>query len=357
MGEPVNLSICPDPKNVTSEWLTSVLQFAGNDCHVADFKKENVGTGQVGQNVRFTLSYRSGSGPPSIVGKFASDNPASRQTGIEMNNYFNEVRFYQELRQTLDIQTPRLLWTDINPDNHDFVLMMEDLAPAQQGDQLLGCDKVNAALALNELARLHGPRWADPTLDAIEWMPGKALKDESNLQLLWNLFFPGFVDRYEKMISDEHLELARYLGGHLDEYSKPLTAPVTLIHGDYRLDNMMFGGSYPLAVVDWQTITRGCGAADTAYFMGTGMEPVERRACERELLAGYYAILQTYGVVDYSFEQCWQDYRHFSFGGLIMAVIASMIVTRSERGDAMFMAMATRSAQMAMDLGAEEFLA
>jgi hypothetical protein len=351
----VEPSICPDPKNVTSEWLTSVLQFAGYDCLVADFQKQNVGTGQVGQNVRFALTYGSGSGPASIVGKFASDNPASRQTGIEMNNYFYEVRFYQELRQTLDIQTPAVLWTDINPDNHDFVLMMEDLAPALQGDQLQGCDKANAAKALNELAGLHGPRWADPTLDTIEWMPGTALKNESNLSLLWNLVFPGFVERYESQMSNEHLDLVRRLAEHLDDYSKPLDVPVTLIHGDYRLDNMMFGGPYPLAVVDWQTVTRGYGAADTAYFMGTGMEHVERRACERELLAGYYELLQAYGIGDYSFEQCWQDYRYFSFGGLIMAVIASMIVTRSERGDAMFMAMATRSAQMAIDLRAEEF--
>ena len=39
-----------------------------------------------------------------------------------------------------------------------------------------------------------------------------------------------------------------------------------------------------------------------------------------------------------------------------MAVVASMIVGQSERGDDMFMAMASRHCQHALDLGAEAFL-
>ena len=129
-----------------------------------------------------------------------------------------------------------------------------------------------------------------------------------------------------------------------------------MTHGDYRLDNMLFGGPYPLAIVDWQTPGLGAGAADVAYFMGTGMVPEQRRIHERELVNGYHELLLSYGVTGYDAAQCWDDYRYFAFGGLIMAVIASMIVGQSERGDLMFMAMATRSAQMALDLGADEFL-
>ena len=43
-------------------------------------------------------------------------------------------------------------------------------------------------------------------------------------------------------------------------------------------------------------------------------------------------------------------HRRYSFAGLVMAVVASMIVGQTDRGDHMFMAMAQRSAVMAREL-------
>ena len=66
--------------------------------------------------------------------------------------------------------------------------------------------------------------------------------------------------------------------------------------------------------------------------------------------------LDAYGI-DYGWDACWEAYRRFSFAGVRMAVIASMIVVQTDRGDDMFMAMASRHAQQALDLDAMEFLA
>ena len=46
--------------------------------------------------------------------------------------------------------------------------------------------------------------------------------------------------------------------------------PHTIIHGDYRLDNLFFGtdeSDYELAVIDWQIASRGGAAYDVAYFI------------------------------------------------------------------------------------------
>ena len=46
------------------------------------------------------------------------------------------------------------------------------------------------------------------------------------------------------------------------------------MHGDYRLDNMLFGrpGSLrDLTVVDWQTVTWGPAMTDVAYFLGCAL--------------------------------------------------------------------------------------
>lgn len=351
-----NPGICAAPGDVTVDWLQAVLHHAGFEATLRDFTAHNVGTGQVGQNVRFRLRYSSGDGPDTLVGKFASDDPESRQTGVALSNYLREVRFYQELQPTLDIQTPTLLFADIRLDTHEFTLMMQDLAPAVQGDQLAGCGYPEALLALRELAKLHGPRWDDPKLFDYPWLGVKS--DESRVMVngLWNTVFPGFMARYGQLLAADHLQLTGVLNDRFEAYLAPRQRPTTVTHGDYRLDNMMFGGPYPLAVVDWQSPGIGLGSADAAYFMGTALDPGLRRTCERDLLGIYHAELERYGVSNYSFDLCWSDYCRASFEGLVMAVIASMIVGQTPRGDAMFMAMARRSAAMAIDLDAVDRL-
>ncbi|MFM8014947.1 MAG: hypothetical protein ACKPCO_02560 [Actinomycetota bacterium] len=54
--------------------------------------------------------------------------------------------------------------------------------------------------------------------------------------------------------------------------------------------------------------------------------------------------------VTLSFDDAWLEYRKFTFAGFVMAVVASMIVKQTDRGDEMFLAMANRHAQHAVDL-------
>ncbi len=350
------LGIRATPGEVTTEWLEAVLRHAGHDVDLADFRASAVGTGQVGQNVRFELNYARGEGPGSIVGKFASDDPESRQTGIALSNYLREVRFYQELQPTLDIQTPKALFADIDPESHAFVLMMEDLAPAVQGDQIAGCGPEQAEIAMIELARLHGPRWNDPKLRQLSWLGVQDDESAAMVKGLWDSVFPGFKERYAQRLKPEHLQLVDALAERFGSYVSRGDGPLTVTHGDYRLDNMLFGGPYPVAVVDWQSPGLGTGTADAAYFMGTALEADQRRECEQALLDAYYSTLSSYDIGGYSRAECERDYIRSSFAGLVMAVIASMIVGQTPRGDEMFMAMARRSADMALDLGALESL-
>ena len=83
---------------------------------------------------------------------------------------------------------------------------------------------------------------------------------------------------------------------------------VTLVHGDYRLDNMMFGGPYPLAVVDWQSPAFDCALGDVSYFMGTSIIEDERGKLEEELVRQYFNTLSAYNV-SMNWDECWHYYR------------------------------------------------
>ena len=112
---------------------------------------------------------------------------------------------------------------------------------------------------------------------------------------------------------------------------------------------MMFGGPYQLAVVDWQSCAFGCPLNDVSYFMGTSLEPEIRSEREMELLEHYFKILQEYDV-SIGWATINSLYCHYAPAGLVMAVIASMIVGETQRGNRMFLAMAKRSAQMMLEL-------
>jgi hypothetical protein len=93
-----------------------------------------------------------------------------------------------------------------------------------------------------------------------------------------------------------------------------------------------------------------------AYSIGAGLRAEHRREHERELVLRYHEGLITAGVTDYDWEQCWLDHRRGTWAGLIMAIAASMLVERTERGDDMFMVMAHRHARHALDLDAPALL-
>jgi hypothetical protein len=52
------------------------------------------------------------------------------------------------------------------------VLLMEDLAPAEPGDQLKGVSLDQARLVIDEAAKLHASHWADAGLDDLPWVSG-----------------------------------------------------------------------------------------------------------------------------------------------------------------------------------------
>jgi Phosphotransferase enzyme family len=340
------------PDGLTDPWLSSVLQA---DVRVTDSAR--IGDGLVGMNIRLTLE-SDGSVPSSLIAKLPSPDPTSRATGIALRNYEREVNFYLEIAPTVDIRVARCYHAEWHPDSGDFVLLMEDLAPAQQGNQIDGCDAAQARTAVLELAKLHGPRWGDPALYDVEWLNRRTADDSQQLAMLWGMFLPGFLATYAPYLSAESVEVIQRFGGQIAGWVDGREPATTVTHGDYRLDNLMFAGpagGATIAAVDWQTPGHGLGVTDVSYFLGNGVMPVERRRIERRLVDEYGQALAGYGV-SIDPDELWLQYRRDAYAGVVMSVIASQIVGTSDRSEAMFAAMATRHAQHVLDVDSESLL-
>jgi hypothetical protein len=282
------------PGELTAAWLTAATGAAT----VADFTVERIGTGQMSECYRIGLTYadrcRGRNGPDSVVLKVAATDAVSRQTGVALGLYDREVCFYR------------------------------DIAP-----------------------RLRGP--------VAPWLRRDAPIDQALITQL----YASFVDRYGERITPQQREVCERLVGGFDAYLAAGTLDTGdtrihgLVHGDYRLDNMLFGAAdadRPLTVVDWQTVRWGPAMTDLAYFLGCALSAADRRTHYDELLRDYHAALGPESPI--SFAEVREGVRRQSFFGVMMAIVSAMLVERTERGDAMFMTMLQRHVDHVLDTDA-----
>jgi hypothetical protein len=155
-------------------------------------------------------------------------DPTSRATATALRNYEREVKFYAQIAPTVDIRVAQCHHAEWHADTDDFVLLLEDLAPGEQGNQLHGCSAEHSRVAVVELARLHGPRWGDPTLDEVEFLRRSGADDAAVLQSFWEMLVPGFLGTYSKYLDSEGVIGASAAPGRLGGAHRILT------HGDYR---------------------------------------------------------------------------------------------------------------------------
>jgi hypothetical protein len=352
----------PRPEDVTPELATRCLRDAGfASAEVRSLRGARIGTGQIGQCIRYELDLAAGSGdaPRTLVGKFPSDDPRSRQTGVLLGNFWKEVSFYRELQPRVRIRTPRCYYARIEGRGPEHALLLEDLAPAAQGDQLRGCTPAVARAAVRELVGLHAPTWCDASLRALEWL---GAPDANTVQIgraLYQSQLPAFLARFRDRLAADEVAIIERVAGSAGPPFEPLGDVFAAVHVDYRLDNLLIDEARTppaIAVVDWQSVTLGSPLTDVAYFVGAGLLPGARRAVERELVDTYHRGLVDAGVAGYDRERCWNDYRRGVFAGFAVTVVAAPLVQQTERGDEMFTAMARRHARHALDLGSAEFL-
>jgi hypothetical protein len=230
-----------------------------------------------------------------------------------------------------------------------------------QGDQIAGCSPAEARLAVEALAGLHGPSWCDP-----QWMdlaaivmpkPGdddaaKGLGDISRMAA------DIVIDRLGAKISAEDQGTLVAAMAAVTPWLMAEPQRYALMHGDYRLDNMLFDPDRTrITVVDWQTVGIGLPGRDLAYFTGTSLEPAVRAEIERDLVERYHRTLLGYGITDYDVDTCWRDYRLGVVQVPLLVALGTAFASSTERGDDMMLAMLSRGCRAIRELGTLELIA
>jgi len=347
------MDIPVSPDEVTASWLSDVLRTGVDAVDVSP-----IGTGQTGATYRVAVRYGSDAGlPGSFVVKLPAQDEAVRDR-VALS-YRSEHAFYTEVADTVAVPLARCYHCAIADEGAQFVLLLADMAPAEQGDQILGCTPAQAHLAVTALAGLHGPRFNDPA-----WLSftGTVMPkpDEATARGLGDITGVAAQTTLEKLgprmdpadratVSESAALIGDWLWNAPPRFS--------LLHGDYRLDNLLFDPDHTrVTVVDWQTLAVGLPARDLAYFIATSLPADERAAHERDLVAAYHRALTGYGVSGYDVETCWQDYRLGMLQVPLISTLGHAFSAATERGDEMALTMLTRGSRAIRELGSLELI-
>jgi aminoglycoside phosphotransferase (APT) family kinase protein len=348
-------------ESVSAEWLTGALRASGvlKDGRVSAVTHEPCGTGQLADSYRFHLTYADGTGPATLVGKFASVDETSRAFGQQSGYYRSEIRFYQEVASSLSVAIPTPVHAELAENEIDFVLLMEDMSPARIVDQIEGCSADEAAVVVEQAAALHAGSWRDEKLAATDWLGGTVASFQ-HVTDNFGALVESYPETYGDLIPEADVAESAKLVPYADAWKAVFSAPTCLWHSDLRGDNLLFdanGGQLPVALLDWQGVGYGQGTIDLAYFIGTSLTVETRQAHERDLVRLYHEALVAGGVTDVDAEQCWNDYRLHAIHPLQVGIFGLGAVRRSERGDRMWRAWIDRAAQQTRDLDSFALLA
>ena len=279
-----------DPEEITPTWLGEVLGLP-----VRDTTCERVGTGLMAMNFRYRLTLDGDApegAPTSVVAKLPADDETSRATGFNLGSYEREVRFYDAFAPSLAIRTPRCHLASYDADTPDFTLLLEDLAPARQGDQIAGSSLEQAGVAMDEVAALHGPRWNDRSLETVPWLarpPERGLLLPGPVPGVWPPVLRHLRQVPHARAAGARGAIRRRRGGLHRRLARPDHGRARRLSArEHDVRHTRLG----LSAGRGRLADAGPGLSrclDIAYFLGAGLLPEARREHERALLDRYRA--------------------------------------------------------------------
>jgi hypothetical protein len=335
--------------DLDAAWLAEAM---AAPVDVVDVHPIAAGEGFMGQLARVTLSSPDPDVPTSVILKLPTADPGGQVLGQLLRVWEREHRFYREVAPHLTVRVPRALVNVADPP----CLVLEDLAPAVPGDHVAGATLDQAERAVDAAARHHAAWFEHPMLPSLTWMPD--LEDPSVLAIgpMFAAGWPTFLARYgdelparclrwcERFVAD----IPEWIAGHRHD-------PVTIVHGDFRLDNLFFADDGGVAIIDWQMSMRAPGQTDLVYFCANNLTVEMRREQEDALIERYVAGLHDAGVPAdaVGLDEVRRGYVEgmlfyaVSFGASLLTIDAA-----NERGAALFDALVRRTFAAVDDLDA-----
>ncbi|MBO6656066.1 MAG: phosphotransferase [Pseudomonadales bacterium] len=315
------------PEDLSAAWLGEKL-----GCDVSDFRVERLGEGGGLLGLVTRVHLESDTGPATVIAKFPTEAEDNRFVATTYDMYGREYRFYTQVAPNVPIRAPHCYHAEFNPENSDFVLLIEELMGYDLGDQVVGCSLSEAHAIVKDLAALHRSTW-QPS-DDIEInqhdMPYQREGMIGGYGVGWPGVLANFSDVLHAELEQSEIDLLATVPEHVNSLlDKIHEGPLVIAHGDVRLDNVFFSNEGN-ALVDYQAVCKAAPEHDLAYFVTQSLSDDVRHA--EDWVAVYHQHLTNEGI-DYDLETSRERFRYLALYFVCYAVIiAGTLDQANERG-------------------------
>lgn len=283
-------------------WFTNMLHANGrlaNNHRVSEATATRIGEGEGMASLlwRFALSYNQpNDAPKSVIVKLATDDAHRLFIMQTAKFYAREVRFYDELAADAPVTVPQCLYAAIDPETSLFILVLEDVGELRHVDQLVGCGFDDAVQALRTIAKFHARWWGKDLSDlATTFLPMNDGFNQFVVPILHEQNWPAARNTCPDVWPED---VSMFLDGFVAKVPQILNGlmgPNTLIHNDYRVDNLLWDGD-DIVVLDFQMSSIASGLLDFAYFVAQSIPKQVRKERFDDLLDTYLSELAANGV-------------------------------------------------------------
>lgn len=298
---------------ITPEWMTAILCRDVPGAEVTEVRLGEPDSGTSNRR-RIYVDYNEAgkaAGLPSSVFCKATQDLANRIL-LSTAGTKSEVRFFTEIRPTLDIDAPETFFAAYDPESWASILVFRDIAGEVQF-----CShktEMNEALAHSQmdlLGTVHGTFYESPRFRN-EFSDMIVFRDRFRLLCEKNGFekccTDGFTASKDFMPERLFAREAEVWPATMRAVDRHKGLPETLTHNDVHLKNWYIRGD-SMGLGDWQVSCRGHWSRDLAYTIGTALKPEQRREMERDLIAYYLDRLHASGGPKVAFDEAWDHYR------------------------------------------------
>ena len=307
-------------QNITAKWMTDILQANGClklgsilDLRLVPLSDVPFGAPKIR---KLEIDYSEGSVcdiPNKVILKIA---PKEKE-------FFIYTRIVEWMGK---VPAPRCYLAQQSDDKSQALFILEDLSDTHfQTEWPVPPSLELCEMAIDCLASFHAFWWNDLRLETEfrekvtkgNYWTGRINEAIEKL--------PAFLDFIGDRLSAERKEIyGKILTSSNHHWTPDSTRNAkTFLHGDIHFWNFLFPkdpSRNEIRILDWNSWDIGNGTNDLAYMMGLHWYPDLRQRREQHLLKRYHNNLLKQGISNYSWDDCWLDYRESCIVNLFIPV-------------------------------------
>jgi hypothetical protein len=326
--------IITDIDQLTPEWLTRILKNKGyfNQGKVTKIIKkrsqETVSSNVHFLELNFLKDAQTEPASSEIVVKIPKPNDVSRFVGK------HEAKFYRIVAEMMgEMPIPICYDAAFSEETGLSHTIIRNISKTHNIRGIMlgflsSSSKRYFEKSIDCLAELHAFWWDHPKLKELSkhsYVLYTFKENSFNEEQIFKYFsnqnrnLKRFVKLFGDVMSDNRKDLIKTILSLYPQlaYDRIIKKNITVIHGDAHFWNFFYPNdiSNPKTkaiLSDWQLWSIGVGCQDLAYMIGLFFFPDFRHLIEKDLIKRYHNNLLKFGIKDYSWDDCWYDYKLFA---------------------------------------------